>query len=165
MLTNAHILAINQHIVMGQHLLCQLAESEEKQLFMQMFADMCDHTFALNSDISDLRRKLDEALKLVAELRQQLYEPVVEAQASKKSCALLTDQCHKENKVDEVESELYAACQGPAVLMWRTLRTNEALGYVAAKNRNASVIYDMLKERFGELPYNKRNFRDARNKK
>lgn len=81
------------------------------------------------------------------------------------SFPLLSDQCRKENKVEVVEAELRAACQGTAVALWKTIRTNEALGYLITKNMPASKIYHAFVDYFGELPYNERNFRDARNKR
>ena len=81
------------------------------------------------------------------------------------SFPLLTDQCRKENKVEIVEAELRAACQGTAVALWKAIRTNEALGYLTTQNMAASKIYHAFTQYFGELPYNERNFRDARNKR
>lgn len=77
----------------------------------------------------------------------------------------ITDQCRKEGKVEAVEAELRAACNGTAVAMWKTIRTNEALGYLSTKDVAASKIYKALTAYFGDLPYNERNFRDARNKR
>ena len=77
----------------------------------------------------------------------------------------ITEQCRKEGKVESVETELRAACKGTAVGMWKTIRTNEALGYLSTKDVAASKIYKALCDYFGELPYNERNFRDARNKR
>lgn len=77
----------------------------------------------------------------------------------------ITDQCRKEGKAEAVEAELRAAAKGTAVAMWKTIRTNEALGYLSTKNLAASKIYKALTAYFGPLPYNERNFRDARNKR
>lgn len=77
----------------------------------------------------------------------------------------ITEQCRKEGKVEAVEAELRAASKGTAVAMWKTIRTNEALGYLSTKDVAASKIYKSLAAYFGELPYNERNFRDARNKR
>lgn len=77
----------------------------------------------------------------------------------------ITDQCRKEGKVEAVEPELRAAAKGTAVAMWKTIRTNEALGYLSTKDVAASKIYKALTAYFGDLPYNERNFRDARNKR
>ena len=77
----------------------------------------------------------------------------------------ITDQCRKEGKVEAVEAELRAAAKGTAVAMWKTIRTNEALGYLSTKDVAASKIYKALTAYFGDLPYNERNFRDARNKR
>ena len=101
----------------------------------------------------------------IARLHRELYEPIVHAQEPRAPFPLLTNECFAQNKVDAVEAEIHAACQGTAVGLWKTIRIQEALGYVAARNRTASDIYDLVEERFGKLPYNKRNFRDARSKK
>ena len=77
---------------------------------------------------------------------------------------LLTDLCCKENKVAAVEAELRAACKGTAVELWRVIRTNEALGYMAANNLQTAKVYRAFRDYFGELPYTERNFRDARDK-
>lgn len=77
----------------------------------------------------------------------------------------ITDQCRKEGKVEAVDAELRAASKGTAPAMWKTIRTNEALGYLSTKDVAASKIYKTLTAYFGELPYNERNFRDARNKR
>lgn len=77
----------------------------------------------------------------------------------------ITDLCRKEGKIEAVEAELRAASKGTAVAMWKIIRTNEALGYLSTKDVAASKIYKALVDYFGELPYNERNFRDARNKR
>ena len=78
--------------------------------------------------------------------------------------ALLTDLCRKENKVQTVEAELRAACKGKAVELWRTIRTNEALGYLSALRLSTAKVYRAFTDFFGDLPYTERNFRDARDK-
>lgn len=77
----------------------------------------------------------------------------------------ITDLCCKEGKKETVEAELRAASKGTAVAMWKNIRTNEALGYLSTQDVAASKIYKAISDYFGELPYNERNFRDARNKR
>lgn len=115
----------------------------------------------------------------IEEVRQCLFEgmdrnlrkwdaetPQQTASSSKPAVfEFITDQCRKEGKVDAVEAELRAAAKGTAVAMWKTIRTNEALGYLSTKDVAASKIYKALTAYFGDLPYNERNFRDARNKR
>lgn len=158
MLTNAHILAINDRLSAAKQILWRQGESSDKQVLMALIDDITDHLYGISNDMSDDRR-------MISELQRQLYEPIVQAQADHAPFAMLTDECYAQNKVDAVESELHAACQGSAVGLWKTIRIQEALGYIAARNRTASDIYDMVEERFGKLPYNKRNFRYARSKK
>lgn len=89
-------------------------------------------------------------------------EPVEE----EKDCfPLLTEQCRKEGKVQAVENELRTACQGTAVGLWRAIRANEALGYIAAKHLDSKDVYNAFSTYFGELPYKERNFRKARNER
>lgn len=86
---------------------------------------------------------------------------------AKPSCfPLLTEECRKKNKVDATEAEIRAACHGTAVGLWKTLRTNASLGYVEPLEPwTAADLYHTISEYFGKLPYNERNFRDARNKR
>ena len=78
--------------------------------------------------------------------------------------SLLTEQCRRENKMSAVEAELRAACKGPAVELWRVIRTNEALGYLSANRLSTAKVYRAFTDYFGALPYTERNFRDARDK-
>ena len=78
---------------------------------------------------------------------------------------LLTEQCRKEGKMQIVENELRDACRGTATALWRTIRTNEALGYVSSNHLDAREVYHTFVNYFGQLPYNERNFRDARTKR
>lgn len=77
----------------------------------------------------------------------------------------ITELCRKEGKVETVEAELRAASKGTAHAMWKTIRINEALEYLSTQDVSAAKIYKALTAYFGELPYNERNFRDARNKR
>lgn len=79
--------------------------------------------------------------------------------------SLLTEQCRKEGKIERVEAELSTACKGSAVWLWSVIHTNEALGYIATNHLDAQDVYNAFTDYFGELPYNVRNFRGARNKK
>lgn len=78
---------------------------------------------------------------------------------------LLTEQCRKEGKIERVEAELSTACKGSAAWLWSVIHTNEALGYIATNHLDAQDVYNAFTDYFGELPYNVRNFRGARNKK
>lgn len=92
-------------------------------------------------------------------------EPVQE-QADEPDCfPLLTEQCRKEGKVHAVENELRTACQGTAIGLWRAIRANEALGYIAARHLDSRDVYNAFSRYFGELPYKERNFRKARNER
>ena len=89
-----------------------------------------------------------------------------EIHPNKQTCfSLLTEQCRKEGKIEKVESELSTACKGSAAWLWSVIHTNEALGYIATNHLDAQDVYNAFTDYFGELPYNVRNFRGARNKK
>ena len=77
---------------------------------------------------------------------------------------LLTDQCRKENKCQAVEDELRNACMATAIELCKTISINEALGYLPTRDWMATRIYRAFCNHFGQLPYNERNFREARNK-
>jgi hypothetical protein len=115
--------------------------------------------------IEEFRAGLFEGMDYYLELwdaeTPQPYDP----STTPASFEYITDQCRKEGKAEAVEAELRAAAKGTAVAMWKTIRTNEALGYLSTKNLAASKIYKALTAYFGPLPYNERNFRDARNKR
>ena len=179
MLTNAHILAINDRIGAARMIVHKFPESSDKQLLITLLDDMYDHLFCANNDLSNAQQQ-------IADLTRELYEPVMKTQSGDSfryisvesiertseptevieeipHCfSLLTEQCIKENKTKAVEAEIRAACKGTAPALWKTLRTYEALGYVSIQNIDAQVIYDAIVEYFGELPYKERNFRKAR---
>ncbi len=92
-------------------------------------------------------------------------EPVQEQQDEPDCFPLLTERCRKEGKVHAVEAELRTACQGTAIGLWRAIRTNEALGYIAARHLDSRDVYNAFSRYFGELPYKERNFRKARNER
>lgn len=79
---------------------------------------------------------------------------------------LITEKCKKNGKIDSVEAGIRAACHGTAVGLWKILRTNAALDYIEPLEPwKASDLYRAISDYFGDLPYNERNFRDARSKR
>ena len=76
--------------------------------------------------------------------------------ASDSVFCLLTDQCRKEGKAQEVENELRSACVSAPKLI-KAIRTNEALGYLDTKNMSSQALYNALNDYFG-LKYTVRNF-------
>ena len=77
---------------------------------------------------------------------------------------LLTKKCVQDNRVEQVEAELRAACKGTAPALWKTIHFNETMGYLATADLQAAEIYRCFEDYFGKLPYTDRNFRDARSK-
>lgn len=115
--------------------------------------------------IEEFRAGLFEGMDYYLELWDAETPQPSDPSTTPASFEYITDQCRKEGKAEAVEAELRAAAKGTAVAMWKTIRTNEALGYLSTKNLAASKIYKALTAYFGPLPYNERNFRDARNKR
>jgi hypothetical protein len=118
-----------------------------------------------SEQIEEFRAGLFEGMDYY--LEQWEYETPQNSQDNAKHATFefITDLCRKEGKVETVEAELRAASNGTAHAMWKTIRTNEALGYLSTQDVSAAKIYKALTAYFGELPYNERNFRDARNKR
>ena len=119
----------------------------------------------LPEQVETFRQCLFEGMDYYLEQWEAETPQQVEPNVKEGCFEFITDQCRKEGKIEAVEAELRAACKGTAPAMWKTIRTNEALGYLSTKDVSASKIYKALTAYFGELPYNERNFRDARNKR
>lgn len=77
--------------------------------------------------------------------------------ASDSVFCLLTDQCRKEGKAQEVENELRSAAKGSASKLIATININEALGYLDTKNLSSIELYNRLNEHFG-LKFKYQNF-------
>ena len=91
--------------------------------------------------------------------------PVQEDVPAQESFPFLTSKCIQEKRVATVEAEIRAACKGTAESLWRTLWNNENLGLVEVEHLEASTLYRGIEKWYGQLPYNERNFRKARNKR
>ena len=77
--------------------------------------------------------------------------------AQEQHLILLTAQCIKEGKAQEVENELRSAASGSAKKLLQCIRMNEALGYIDTKNLSSQALYDELNACFG-LKYTYQNF-------
>ena len=115
--------------------------------------------------VEEFRAGLFEGMDYYLEQWDAEAPKISTSNAKPEAFDFITDQCRKEGKAETLEAELKAAAKGTAVAMWKTIRTNEALGYLSTKDVAASKIYKALTAYFGALPYNERNFRDARNKR
>lgn len=127
----------------------QLRDMEQLTQWMLLYMESNEK---ISDEIETLMDQIEQAEKNVLLMKMQSGFP------------LLTEQCYKEGKEDTVIAELRAACEGTAVVLWKAIRTNEALGYLKALHLSSEKIYGYFTEYFGELPYKERNFRDARNK-
>lgn len=77
----------------------------------------------------------------------------------------ITPKCVAEKRVEAVEAEIRAACNGTAECLWRTLWNNENLGYLVVEPIDATTLYRDIEKHYGKLPYSERQFRSARNKR
>lgn len=118
-----------------------------------------------DQQVEDFRKFLFEGMDYYLEQWEAETPQNSQDNAKPATFEFITDLCRKEGKVETVEAELRAASKGTAHAMWKTIRTNEALGYLSTQDVSAAKIYKALTAYFGELPYNERNFRDARNKR
>ena len=91
--------------------------------------------------------------------------PVSEEKPNTDHFPFLTKKCYEEHRVELVEAEIRAACKGTAEALWRALWSNENLGYVEVEPYDAMTLYRGIEKWYGQLPYNERNFRKARNKR
>lgn len=125
----------------------------DKQALADWLAQYMESPNYLSDDVEQLMDSTEQAQKNVILMKMQSGFP------------LLTELCYQEHKEDAVIADIRAACQGTAIGLWKVIRINEALGYIIpTENLSAELIYDRFTEYFGKLPYNQRNFRNARNK-
>lgn len=74
----------------------------------------------------------------------------------------ITKAAYDAGKAPVVEDELRSACVSAPKLI-KTIRTNEALGYLDTQNLSSKELYELLDEHF-ELPFKVRTFQDCRSK-
>lgn len=84
---------------------------------------------------------------------------------SDNSCSFfcrITKAAYDAGKAPLVEKELRSACVSAPKLI-KTIRTNEALGYLDTQNLSSKELYELLDEHFG-LTFKQRNFDTYRSK-
>ena len=74
----------------------------------------------------------------------------------------ITKAAYDQGKAQQVELELRSACVSAPKLI-KTIRINEALGYLDTQNLSSVTLYELLNEHFG-LPFKLRNFEIYRSK-
>lgn len=104
---------------------------------------------------------------LVNSFMAEDIQPVEEEKPAHESdhFPFLTKKCYEEKRVEYIDAEFRAACKGSAESLWRTLWSNENLGYAEVEPYDAATLYRGIEKWYGKLPYKERNFRDARNKR
>lgn len=89
-------------------------------------------------------------------------EDITPVEMSDKLFCRITNHAYDKGKAQQVENELRSACISAPKLV-KTIRTNEALGYLDTQNLKSSDLFDMLNEHF-HLPFKLRTFQDSRSK-
>ena len=94
-----------------------------------------------------------------------LYVHLVYDEPKKKQSSFfcrITEQAHADGRAQVVEEELRQACVNAPKLI-KTIRTNEALGYLETQNLSSKELYKLLNEHF-HLPFGQHNFTVYRSK-
>ena len=97
-----------------------------------------------------------------AKKEQANVEDITPVEMSDKLFCRITNHAYEKGKAQQVEDELRSACISAPKLV-KTIRTNEALGYLDTQNLKSSDLFDMLNEHF-HLPFKLRTFQDSRSK-
>ena len=74
----------------------------------------------------------------------------------------ITDQAYTDGRAKDVDEELRRACISAPKLI-KTIRTNEALGYLDTSNLSSKELYELLNAHF-HLPFGPHNFAVYRSK-
>ena len=77
MQTNSHILTINRNLGAALAIVHRMADSTEKQTLIYILDNISDQLFSVHSD-------LETANQRIAELTKQIYEPLIEAQITRR---------------------------------------------------------------------------------
>lgn len=80
MVTNTHILALDDHLNQVRMLLCDLPEGAIKDKIKLLIESAIDNLMELNADVVITSRKMTELVDRVATLSRSLYEPVLSGQ-------------------------------------------------------------------------------------
>lgn len=73
MITNSHILTINDRVSTARHLIRQMPDSLDRQMLLVLLDDVSDRLFSLNNDIRQDKARIEELSKMI-------YAPEVSAQ-------------------------------------------------------------------------------------
>lgn len=75
MMTNTHILTINDRVATARHIVRQMPDCLDKQVLMGLLNDVSDQVFCLNTEICKDKEQIIELTKMI-------YEPIMGAQLS-----------------------------------------------------------------------------------
>ena len=157
MLTNEHILAINDELGYAKQVLGMMCESSEREEVMCSLSRCLDHLFALHADMSSVQAQ-------IAELSKQLYEPIVAAQEGKTVCLYIDCDALRKGAYtsDEFEKMLCHACESDARSLGAFLKKYGEIGYLDFHGDSKRKIWKTLQEHFPTMRrYSYQNFAAA----
>ena len=93
---------------------------------------------------------------------QAKCEDITPVETSETLFCRITQAAYNKGKAQQVEDDLRSACISAPKLV-KTIRTNEALGYLDTQNLSSVELYNLLNEHFG-LTFKLRNFDTYRSK-
>jgi hypothetical protein len=127
-----------------------------------------DHHKDLNIDV----KNVDDAIRLMSAFMSDRAEDITpdssssvspESNSGNSLFCRITKEAYDKGKAQQVEAELRSACVSAPKLV-KTIRTNEALGYLDTQNLSSVELYELLNEHY-HLPFKPHAFSVARSKR
>ena len=127
-----------------------------------------DHHKDLNIDV----KNVDDAIRLMSAFMSDRAEDITpdssssvspESNSGNSLFCRITKEAYDKSKAQQVEAELRSACVSAPKLV-KTIRTNEALGYLDTQNLSSVELYELLNEHY-HLPFKPHAFSVARSKR
>ena len=138
--TNPHILAIDRYLGQVRECVCALPDSDEKERINNLLHAIIDEIFSAQTDFSALHNQ-------IADLNQQLFEPIVHAQMGQQCRYIDIDALNKgAYTLEQFEKMLYQACESEAKVLGAFLIKYAKIGYLDFHGENKKKIFMHLHE-------------------
>ena len=117
---------------------------------------------ALHFDIhhNNISMSATQIADLVRSLRAEDVQPIQEEKPQKTFFSRITQAAYDKGMAQAVEDELRCASISAPKLV-KSIRTNEALGYLDTQNMSSRDLFNLLNDHFG-LPFKERCFMNYR---
>ncbi len=141
MITNAHILTIDACLGDMRSIVRNMDESPEKQELTELISHLTHEMFAINTDLTHSQHELTE-------LRRQIYEPFVRAQAGTVCRYIDLDTLNREGlySLEEFDKKLRQAAESEARVLCDFLHKYEKIGYLDFHSESKKHIFMHLQE-------------------